>query len=233
MSAQINLYHPRFLKQRDLLSLGNVALAAVVLYAVLAVAAGWASHNAATRREAATAADAQLRSAKEQVDAATKAAAMRKPSPQLIAELDSAEGLLRRRAEIAGLLESGVVGSTGGFTDYLRGFARQTSEGLWLTGLTIGSGGTNMEIRGSMLNAAALPDYIRRLGAEKVFQGRNFAALTMHRVDPTPGSRPAGQAAEVPLLVPASASRVAPPLPPRPIDFVLMPGPVETKEARQ
>ena len=37
MSAQINLYHPRFLKQRDLLTLGNLAIAVVVLYALLGV----------------------------------------------------------------------------------------------------------------------------------------------------------------------------------------------------
>ena len=223
MSAQINLYHPRFLKQRDLLSLGNVALAAVALYTVLAAAGGWAWHDAATRQEAATAAEAQLRSAREQLDAATRAAALRKPSPQLIAELERAEGSLRRRGEIADLLESGAIGSTGGFTDYLRGFARQTPEGLWLTGFKIASGGNDMEISGSMLNADAMPDYIRRLGAEKVFQGRSFAALTMNRVVPAPVVRPAGQDAAVPP---------APTLAPRPIDFVLMPRLAEAKEVR-
>ena len=223
MSAQINLYHPRFLKQRDLLSLGNVAIAAVALYAVLAAAGGLAWQNAATHQEAAADAEVQLRSAKEKVEAETRAAAIRKPSPQLIAEVDSAEALLRRRADIAGLLESGAVGSTGGFTDYLRGFARQTSEGLWLTGLNIRSGGNDMEIRGSMLNAGALPDYIRRLGTEKAFQGRNFAALTMNRVDPPAAVRPVVQGAEV---------LPAPPLAPRPINFVLMPSLADAKEAR-
>ena len=38
MSAQINLYHPRFLKQPDPLTLRNVAIAAIALYAVLVVA---------------------------------------------------------------------------------------------------------------------------------------------------------------------------------------------------
>ena len=223
MSAQINLYHPRFLKQRDLLTLRNVTLAAVALYAVLAAAGGWAWQNAEMRRNAAAAAEAQLKSVKDQVDAATKAAAISKPSPQLIAELESAEGLLRRRGEIARLLESGAVGSTGGFADYLRGFAHQASEGLWLKGFTIGSGGNDMEIRGSMLSPAALPDYIRRLGAEKAFQGRNFSALTMSRIDPAPAVRPVGQdAAVLPAPTPAL----------RPIDFVLMPNLVETKETR-
>jgi hypothetical protein len=42
MSAQINLYHPRFLRQHDPLTLDNVVLAAVVLYSVLAAVGGWA-----------------------------------------------------------------------------------------------------------------------------------------------------------------------------------------------
>lgn len=224
MSAQINLYHPRFLKQRDVLTLGNVALAVGALYAVLAVAGGWAWQDAAARKEAAAAAEAQLKVAKEQVETATKAAAIRKPSQQLTAEADGAEALLRRRSEIAHLLESGAIGSTGGFADYLRGFARQVPDGLWLTGFTIGAGGNDMEIRGSMLNPAALPDYIRRLGTEKAFQGRSFAALTMNRVDPPPVVRPVGLGAAVPP---------APTLAPRPVDFVLMPKLIETKDVRQ
>ena len=219
MSGQINLYHPRFLKQRDLLTLGNVALAAVALYAVLAVAGVWAWQNAAARQEAAARAEAQLKSTKQQVEAETRAAAARKPSLQMIGEVENAEGLLRRRVEIAGLLESGAVGSTGGFADYLRGFSRQASEGLWLTGFKIGSGGNDMEIRGSMLNPTALPDYIRRLGAERAFQGRNFAGLTMNRVSPSPAGGSAAQGAAPPVATPAQPT----------IDFVL----VESKERRQ
>lgn len=217
MSAQINLYHPRFLKQHDSLSLGNAAIAAAALYTVLAMAGGWAWYNAATRGQEAAAVEVQLKAARQDLEAATKAAATRKASPQLVAELDSAEARLRRLGDIARLLESGAIGSTGGFADYLRGFARQVPDGLWLTEFTIQSGGNDMEIRGSMLNAAALPDYIRRLGTEKVFKGRNFAALTMSRGDPPGAVRPAVQGAAV-----ASA--------PTPIDFVLMPKSVEAKE---
>ena len=231
MSAQINLYHPRFLKQRDPLALRNVALAAAALYAVLVALGGWAWQDAAAQQAAAAAAEAQLKSAKDQVEAETRAAAIRKPSPQLIADLESAEALLRRRGEIAHLLESGAIGNTGGFSDYLRGFARQTPEGLWLTGFTIGAGGNDMEIRGSMLNPAALPDYIHRLGAEKAFQGRNFAALTMNRPDPAPVVRSAAQgAAAAPAPTQGIPQSVTPA--PRSIDFVLMPKLVETKETR-
>ena len=215
MSAQINLYHSRFLKQRELLTLHNVVLAAIAVYGLLMLLGGWAWQHASTQTEAATAAEAQLKLTKEQVDAAAKAAAARKPSPQLSAELESAENMLRRRSDIARLLESGAIGNTGGFSDYMRGFARQAQDGLWLRGFSIGSGGNDMEIRGSMLNPGALPDYIRRLGAEKAFQGRNFAALSMNRVEQTAGAGPAAAAAAP--VVPAQEA-VA-----RPIDFVLLP----------
>ncbi|MDP1734418.1 MAG: PilN domain-containing protein [Sulfuritalea sp.] len=225
MSAQINLYHPRFLKQRELLVLGKVVLAAGALYIVLAVVGGWAWRDAAARKDAAAAAEAQLLSVKEQVDAATKAAAESKPDAQLIAELGNAEALLRRRGDIARLLESGAIGSAGGFSDYLRGFARQKPDSLWLTGFTIGAGGNDMEIRGSMLNPAALPDYIRRLGTEKVFQGRNFAALTMNRAEPAPTPP------TTTTQVVGAATGPAPTPVLRPIDFILMPKLVEAKEA--
>jgi len=218
MSAQINLYHPRFLKQRELLTLGNVALAAAAVYGLLSLAGGWAWQNAAAQKEAAAAAEAQLKLTKDQVDAATKAAAARKASPQLAAELESAESMLRRRNEIARLLESGVVGSTGGFSEYMRGFARQAQDGLWLTGFSIGSGGNDMEIRGSMVSPGALPDYIRRLGAEKAFQGRNFAALSMNRGEQATGTAPVAAAA-----VPATAITPVQASAARPIDFVLLP----------
>lgn len=224
MSAQINLYHPRFLKQHDLLTLGNVALAAVACYTLLAAVGGWAWQEAASRKQAAVAAEAQLQSAKQQVEAATKSAALRKPNPQLIAEAENTESMLRRRDEIARLLEGGAVGSAGGFAEYMRGLGRQVPQGLWLTGFTIGSGGNDMEIRGSMLNSAALPDYIRRLGTEKAFQGRTFAALTMNRTVPP---------VAVGTLAQGVAVVSAPTSGPHPIDFVLMPKLVEAKEAKQ
>jgi hypothetical protein len=227
MSAQINLYHPRFLKQRELLSLGNVVIAALATYALLAALGGWAWQHASARRDAAGAVEAQLTAAKEQVDAATQAAAVRKPNSQLVADAERAETMLRRRGDTVRLLESGAIGTSGGFTEYMRGFARQVPEGLWLKGFTIGAGGDDMEIRGSIVNPSALPDFIRRLGTEKAFQGRGFAALTMNRTGPAAAVRPGAQG-----VVPAAV--VAPtPAQPAPVDFLLTGKLVEAGEVRQ
>ncbi len=231
MSGQINLYHPRYLKQRDWLALGPVAVAAVGVYTLLAVTALWSWYDAGERKAMAAAADAQLKAAKAQVDEATKAASARKPSAQLLAEVDTVTSVLRRREEIAGLLEGGVIGTTTGFAEHFRGLARQVPEGLWLTGFSLAAGGSDMEIRGSTLNAATVPEYIRRLGEEKAFQGKSFAALSMTRPGVPGAPVPARAGSTTPAAV-SPAPTIAAPVALRAIDFVLLPKAVDAGAAK-
>lgn len=224
MSAQINLFHPRFLRQHDALTLPRVALATIVVYAALGTVAAWAWREASGRVGAAAAVQAELETLKAGVEAETNAAGSRKADPQLQAELERAQASLRRRADIVSLLDSSVAGTADGFSGYMRGFARQVPDGLWLTGFIIGEGGADMEVRGRTLNPAALPEYIRRLGAESAFRGRQFSSLTMNRVAAPPAPRVAGQE----LAVPPAPTPGTPA-----VDFVLSPKPVEPKEGKQ
>jgi hypothetical protein len=64
-----------------------------------------------------------------------------------------------------------------------------------------------------MMAPEALPDYIRRLGAEPVFKGRSFAALNI-RHDAVAAAPPATQ----PLAQPGAAAAA---MSPRTIDFIL------------
>lgn len=197
MSAQINLYHPRYLKQRDPFGLGPVLAATLGVYLLLAVIAAWAWHDVSQREALTAAVEAQLKAAKAQVAAETQAATTIKPSAQLLAEVENVEALLRRREGILRLLEGGAIGTTAGFAEYFRALARQAPEGLWLTGFSVAAGG-DIRIEGSTLQAAAVPDYIGRLGREKAFQGKSFAALTMQRptaVDAPAVATPAAPAA--------------------------------------
>ncbi|MBI3523381.1 MAG: PilN domain-containing protein [Betaproteobacteria bacterium] len=183
MSRQINLLNPAFRKVRDWLTAAPVAIVACLLLT------GIASGAVLTRSKAnhlLAIADQQagtLKSAQDQLVTLTKAAAEGKPDPKLVADLANARAMLKGREEVMKILEAGTVGNISGFSEYLRGFARQTPQGLWLTGFTIGAGGGDMEIRGRMLDPSALPEYIHRLNSEKVFQGRSFSALTIKRPD--------------------------------------------------
>jgi hypothetical protein len=214
MSRQINLYHPRYLKQKERLTLANVVAAGAALLLLLGIAGTWGARQAAERGGTAAAAEQQLKAVKAQFEAQTKAMAESKPSPQLVAEVAALDAKLQGRERIAKLLEGGEIGNTAGFSGYLRGFARQTADGLWLTGFTIGSGGNDMEIRGRMLSGSALPEYIRRLGSEKAFQGRSFAALTLNRPEPP---------AAAPAAATGGAQQPAPPPVSRFVEFVLTP----------
>lgn len=239
MSAQINLYHPRFLKVHDWLTLNNLALAAAILFGVLGVMMLVAHHDLSLQQSRASAVTSELEAVKLALDQANQLAS-RPADPQLAAEVNHAQAALARREEIARLLESGAVGNSGGFSAYLLGFARQVPAGLWLTGLTLGAGGSDMEIRGSTFDEKIVPDYIRRLGSEKIFQGRQFSALTLQRDAATDASANnisivAQTAASTVSATPTFGGSAALPkqvsAPQRPIHFVLTPTPV-SQEAK-
>jgi len=119
-----------------------------------------------------------------------------RPSPQLLAEIEQTQALVRRSDEMSRVLEAVAAGGKGGFSEYLMALARQIPEGLWLTGIDIAAGGSDVEIRGSLIDTAALPEYIQRLGTERTFRGRNFAALSLNQSGP-PTVKPVNSAATV------------------------------------
>lgn len=239
MSAQINLYHPRYQSQREWLALGPVLLAALGFYLLLAALGAWAWRDAAQRQATAVAAEAQLKVTKAQVEGATQAAVVRMPNAQLVAEVDNVEALLRRRESILRLLEGGAIGTTSGFAEHFRALARQAPQGLWLTGISIAVGGGDIRISGSTLHAAAVPDFIGRLGREKAFQGKNFAALTMQRptapaasAGTTAGAASGGGSGVAPAPTSATVTAGSSQAGLHQIDFVLLPNLASAAEAK-
>jgi len=182
MSQQINLFNPTLRKQRARLNSNNLGLAvagALVLLIAVTVFAGWQADKLNAQAQAL---DAQLKSEQARLAALSHQVAELKPNAKTAAELAQAEGLLAARKEVISVLRAGVIGKTEGYSENMRAFARQSVSGLWLTGFTISGGGNDIEIHGRTLNAELVPTYIRRLNAEKVFNGRGFAALDMKRV---------------------------------------------------
>lgn len=197
MAQQINLYNPALRRQRELLTLPHVTLAAMTLLLVLLAVGGVFQWRAGVVGE-------QLREVEGRIAAETQrmgdltARATRGGGQQEVAALQQQ---IAERREILALLQSGVGVEPGGagFADYLRGLARQSVAGLWLTGFSVARGGEAMEIRGRMVDAARLPDYIRRLNSERNFHGRQFLSLSVERPE-------AGSAATLAPGVPAAVA---------------------------
>ncbi len=73
-------------------------------------------------------------------------------------------------------------------SEYLRAFARQTTEGLWLTGLSIAQAGNDIVIQGRTLDADLVPVYLQRLRRETALRGHGFESLSVSQPPPPPGS---------------------------------------------
>jgi hypothetical protein len=183
MSQQINLYNAAFVPRREWLTAQSLAVAVAALLALVTVAAVWARLDARNSAVELAVAQARQKATLEQLETARRQLGVRKPSAALQAELRDQQQLLVSRDTVLAVLNDGMGGQDGagiGFAEYLRGLARQSVSGLWLTGFSVAAGGNDMSLRGRALDKTLLPDYVRRLNGEKAFAGRSFASL---RVD--------------------------------------------------
>lgn len=223
MSQQINLLNPIFHKTFDWLTAAPLAIATCALLMIIGGATAWASIRADSQEQAANQRSKTLKDNQERLVAMGKMIAESKPNEELANELANTIGLLRTREEVVKVLEEGTIGSTVGFAEFLRGFARQTPNGLWLTGFTIGPAGSEMEIHGRMLTPAALPEYIRRLKTEPVFQGRSFASLTIQKPDEAKEKKAAEAQLAAAGKLTAPSSETNKEVLPSFVEFVLLP----------
>lgn len=185
MSQQINLYNPALAPQRSLVSATGVAyLAAGMLTVVVLAGVVGASRLSASQLEAKQVGD-QLKTVQARVQQLTQQVANAKPDPALQAEIDRLKAQVESRAGVLVALEQGITAPGNGYAEILRGLARQSLSGLWLTEVTVSAANGEMELHGRTLDRALVSDYLRRLNEEKVFAGRSFAGLrlTQGKVD--------------------------------------------------
>lgn len=196
MSQQINLYNPAFEQQRQWLSLNTFGAALAMLILLIAAASVFSGlrNEALAKQERASA--AQLAQLKEQAEKMTAQIGARKRDPRLLEELGRVQADLDAGAEVLAVLQGGALGNTAGYSDYLRAFARQSFDGLWLTGFSIAGAGQEVTIEGRALQAELVPDYLKRLNRESIMQGRAFADLTIQAPQPDAGTQAGSDRAE-------------------------------------
>jgi uncharacterized membrane protein YciS (DUF1049 family) len=180
MSQQINLFNPVFRKPEFSFASAQTMLYGVGMVILLSglYAAYLGYRLSVVQREAQTLAQ-QYQEATTRRDELLAAQAQHKPDAQLAAEIATLEAKLTARQQIVEILKSGAIGTTAGFSEYMRAFSRQTVNGLWLTGFDIGS--DNFVLEGRTLSPDLLPSYLQRLNQEPALEGKQFAALRISR----------------------------------------------------
>ncbi|HZX31578.1 MAG TPA: PilN domain-containing protein [Rhodocyclaceae bacterium] len=177
MSQQINLILPELRPRHDWLAFPSVVGMAAFGLAIMAIAAGWGYFRVQTLTAAQVQLDGETKGLQQQVQSLSQLIASRKGNPALQDEIDSLKDMLQQRDAILAVVEAGKLNPGAGYAEVMRGFARQTMDGLWLTEFSLS--GNDAKIRGRLSDPSLLPLYIRRLNGESVFQGRRFAALNM------------------------------------------------------
>jgi len=103
------------------------------------------------------------------------------PSPDvaLADRLASEEREVLALEAVAHTLSTGGLAHTTGFVGPLQAFGRATTEGVWLTGLTLDNRRGSMVVEGRALDASRVPSLLQTLKAEQYFAGTTFSAIQM------------------------------------------------------
>jgi hypothetical protein len=179
MSQEINLLNPALAPKVELFQGRSMlaALGALLLLCMLAsFAVGWDAARLAQREREQTARLTQLNG---DVTRLGQEVAARKPSAKLQEEMTNLDALLAARNEVMAIIRSGALGDTRGVSDYFRAFARQSVDGLWLTGFSIQSAGANIVVQGRTLDAELVPAYLTGLRRESALRGHGFAHISV------------------------------------------------------
>lgn len=180
---QINLYQSEFRKEKQTLNAAVLLNTVMVVCAVLVVVYGFKYWQVMQARQQLVQLQ-QEKTIEESLLAELKRT--HKPllkSQRLAEDIKQYESWVSIRQQAVNVLSEKRFGNTEGFAEHFTGLARQTINGLWLTGLHFSEGGSQLGMQGSALQPELVPRFLQRLSAEDVFTGTRFHSLLMSRED--------------------------------------------------
>ena len=88
--------------------------------------------------------------------------------------LDDATRSLDEKQLVLSLVQGSTLGDSRGFSRYLRSLARQDTDGLWLTHISLSALGDKTRLEGHALRADLVPAYLQSLAEEPPFSTQRF-----------------------------------------------------------
>jgi hypothetical protein len=181
MAQQLNLYHPSMRPRREgwravhaLWAVAGTLGTALALSSALQI---WTVHQ----DRKAQAVEREVASQRASLEA--RRAGAGDDTRQRVAELERLRAVEAAQRRVRELLDAQGTRTVAAYTPYFVALSRQARGTLWITGLSVSADGQALELQGRMSDAAALPDYLRRLNAEPQFKGRSFAQLHLKAGD--------------------------------------------------
>ena len=182
LRQQINLFQPRFRKERQIFSavtmfqsIGVIVVALVTVYVYAALQLGMLEAQVVELEGVERARSVQLASLDTSSGPARRA--------QVQSELDSLNAMLAGQQRLIEVLEEQPPGSTTGFSKYLESLAMRRRSGVWLTEITINGAREALELRGRSLDVRRIPEYLAALTDGEALSGQRFDEFSIERTD--------------------------------------------------
>lgn len=201
MSQQINLFNPIFLKQEKYFSAVTMVQALGLILAGALAISFYAGFQVRRLDKEAVSTTARLTASQTQLVQVSAAFAPKQKSASLENDIVKLDAEIKGLQQVFQVLSNGEFGNTRGYSAYMRAFARQSLEGLWLTGFSIVGAGNDIGLQGRALHADLVPVYITRLKSEAVMQGKSFSSLEMQTPKPEQPAAAEGKVAARPQAV--------------------------------
>jgi hypothetical protein len=183
INQQVNLFQPIFRKERKLLSFRVLVQASGMVVLTLLLLYGWGAWQTRAMRADLAQLQGQMTQRSAQLAALGAQLAQARPESGPQQELARLEREMLARRKVVDALTQVRETYTEGVSGYMESFARQSPQGLWLTGFTVQAGGEGLVIRGSALKPELVPSFIQQLASETTLSGTRFGLLQIQRED--------------------------------------------------
>lgn len=177
MSQQINLFNPALIKQKDRLTCINFCYAYLACIGACLVWVCWHQFQLESLRLQHKQAAQTLETTQAKLKLTTIEHTPRALDQALVQTLAQLKHKQAEQAMIIDVVSHRLTGNDKYISEYMRGFASSSVDGLWLTGFKVDANEHSVRITGRSLDTVQLPKYIESLRTVKVFAGQSFGGL--------------------------------------------------------
>lgn len=186
MNQQVNLYHPIFRKEEKKFSAATMLQAGLIVTAGVALMYGYAAWRVQALRVQQQEVNAQYTASLIRLNEVSTKLPMRHAGAQLQQEVNELQRRIESVEVIRGATRRDLFKRSAGYSDTLAALARQSTAGLWITGLTLGAAGGSVVLAGRTQSPELVPGYLQRLSSEQSLAGQQFEIFQMVRPVRTP-----------------------------------------------
>jgi Tfp pilus assembly protein PilN len=184
MKTRINLYSTILLPAKLRLSFNRLAFALLGLIGISLLVSGitlWSTQSLMADIQAKQNVADSLSSQKQQLE---QAIADRKPSQELVAQVELLEQRLTLKQQLKGELLQRSALVNAGYAALLSDLAQAGDPNIWLSGIQVSD--NIFEFEGYSQSPQSIPLWIERLKESETLKGYGFSSMTLNRGDDKP-----------------------------------------------